>query len=197
MIIPLLLSNEIVIFAPLLLILIFLFTINILYNSDNINTMNVKNKIPYLIELGKKIEEIENYINFTISSYPYEIQPLNCEITNETELTNSQFSLLLFLDKLELLQVQWQLYVDCKLINNGIIKMPHAIAYRIREILGTPIIKDEDGEENFWLTDVEKKIVNNNKHYDNNIQSDKIEEDHVIICVRCKEQIMIEKEIEL
>jgi hypothetical protein len=68
--------------------------------------------------------------------------------------------------------------------------MPHAIAYRIRDILGTPIIKDEDGEENFWLTDIERKIINNNK------QSNKTEEDHVIICIRCKEQIMIEKEIE-
>ena len=97
------------------------------------------------------------------------------------------------LNKLELLQVQWQLYVDCRLINNGMIKMPHAIAYRIREILATPIIKDEDGEENFWLTDVERKIVNNNK------QSDKtpiVEDDHIIVCVRCKEQMMIEKEIE-
>ena len=193
MIIPSLLSNEIVIFAPLLVTLIFFLTINIVYNSDNINTMNIKNKIPYLIDLGKKIEEIETYINFTISSYPYEIQPLNCEITNETELTSSQFSLLLFLNKLELLQVQWQLYVDCRLINNGMIKMPHAIAYRIRDILGTPIVKDYDGEENFWLTDVERKIVNNYK------QSEKtpiVEEDHVIVCVRCKEQIMIEKEIE-
>jgi hypothetical protein len=193
MIIPSLLSNEIVIFAPLLVTLIFFLTINIVYNSDNINTMNIKNKIPYLIDLGKKIEEIETYINFTISSYPYEIQPLNCEITNETELTSSQFSLLLFLNKLELLQVQWQLYVDCKLIDNSIIKMPYAIAYRIREILATPIIKDEDGEENFWLTDVERKIVNNNK------QSDKtpiVEDDHIIVCVRCKEQMMIEKEIE-
>ena len=73
------------------------------------------------------------------------------------------------------------------------IKMPHAIAYRIRDILGTPIVKDYDGEENFWLTDVERKIVNNYK------QSEKtpiVEEDHVIVCVRCKEQIMIEKEIE-
>jgi hypothetical protein len=98
MIIPLQLSTEIVVFAPILVTLIFLLTINILYNSDNINTMNIKNKIPYLIDLGKKIEEIETYINFTISSYPYEIQPLNCEITNETELSNSQFSLLLFLN---------------------------------------------------------------------------------------------------
>jgi hypothetical protein len=190
MIIPLQLSTEIVVFAPILVTLIFLLTINILYNSDNINTMNIKNKIPYLIDLGKKIEEIETYINFTISSYPYEIQPLNCEITNETELSNSQFSLLLFLNKLELLQVQWQLYVDCNLINNSIIKMPLATAYHIREILGTPIIKDKDGEENYWLTDIERKIVNNNK------QSNKTEEDHVIICIRCKEQIMIEKEIE-
>jgi hypothetical protein len=193
MTLPLLLSNDVVIFAPLLVTLIFLFIINILYNSDNINTMNIKNKIPYLIDLGKKIEEIENYIDFTISSYPYEIQPLNCEITNETELSNSQFSLLLFLNKLELLQVQWQLYVDCNLINNSIIKMPHGIAYRIREILGTPMIKDKDGEDNFWLTDVERKIIHDNKQND---KTPIVDEDHVVICIKCKEQIMIAKEIE-
>jgi hypothetical protein len=156
---------------------------------DNIDKNKLIDEIPNIIKLAQRVEYIQNYVDYTINDYEHDLPQIDGDIEEDTELTTSQLNVLRAILELQELNRVWEIYRDNKILNNSDIKYPYALAYQIRELLDTPIYKDEDNDEFIWLNEKELKCI---KKYNNKMNKPIIAnkcEDHVIICIKCKEII--------
>ena len=161
---------------------------------DKIDKSKLIDEIPNIIKLAQRVEYIQNYVDYTISDYEHDLPQIGMNIEEDTELTISQLNVLKAISELQELNRVWEIYRDNNILNNADIKFPYAIAYHIRELLDTPIYKDEDNDEYIWLTEKEHKCI---KKYNNKINKPIILnkcDDHIILCVKCKEIIQNNEE---
>ena len=157
---------------------------------DTIDKSKLLDEIPTIIKLAQRIEYIQNYIEYTLNDFEHDLPPISEDITLHTELTGSQLNFLNFIKELKELQQQWERYKDNNILSNTNIKMPYAIAYHMRELLETPIYKDEDNEDYIWLNKIEMECI---RKYNFKIKTplptlNKLNE-QIIICIKCKEII--------
>ena len=172
----------------------------------------IKDEIPEIIELSMNIQNIQNYIDNTIEYFSDDLPPIGQSIKKYTKLTVSQLNFIRYIKNLEMYQEKWDNYSFQQLINASIIKSPYRIAYEIRSLLEIPFIKDvETNDIDVWLTkeesdcviNYELKLINpilQNKEISppstpELLQNDNKNDDHIIICVKCKE-LITEKEAE-
>jgi hypothetical protein len=172
----------------------------------------IKDEIPEIIELSMNIQNIQNYIDNTIEYFSDDLPPIGQSIKKDTKLTVSQLNFIRYIKNLEMYQEKWDNYSFQQLINASIIKSPYRIAYEIRSLLEIPFIKDvETNDIDVWLTkeesdcviNYELKLINpilQNKEISppstpELLQNDNKNDDHIIICVKCKE-LITEKEAE-
>jgi hypothetical protein len=188
----LLIKNDIIEVPRIFLIIALLpiFVIFLLYtlSFDKIDFKMLKSKLPEIISMTQRVENIKLNLQLYLekSVYSDEIQE---EITEKTQLTYNQFVFFNYIKELEEIQKMWDEYSYNELINNSNIKMPYAIAYNIREILGTEIIKDDDNEDNVWLYQNERACLKKYKMYDPNAQPHLENPDHVVICMECRKNV--------
>ena len=119
--------------------------------------------IPIIIELTKKITTIEVIIKVMLDNFSHDINPINDYIRPKTKLSYSQLKMVYFLRELEELDSIWHDYKRNNILN---IRMPFEIAYQIRKILGTPIIKNLQDKEYVWLSSDEKECIKNHEMED-------------------------------
>jgi len=112
--------------------------------------------IPIIIELTKKITTIEVIIKVMLDNFSHDINPINDYIRPNTKLSYSQLKMVYFLRELEELDSIWHEYKRNNILN---IRVPFEIAYQIRKILGTPIIKNLQDKEYVWLSSDEKECI--------------------------------------
>jgi hypothetical protein len=105
----------------------------------------LKSNIPNLINLAKRIE----IISLNIKN----------QYWDDNQITNKKYILLKYIEELELLQNIWEFFSFNSIINNSDIKCPYILAHNIRNILDTPLTKDENNEDFVWLTDKEKSLI--------------------------------------
>jgi len=157
---------------------------------DTIDKSKLIDEIPTIIKLAQKIEYIQNYIEYTLHDFEHDLPPISEDITLLSELTGSQLNFLNFIKELKELQQQWERYIDNNILSNTNIKMPYAIAYHIRELLETPIYKDIDNEDYVWLNKIEMECIGKyNLKIKTPLPSSNKLNEHVIICIKCKEII--------
>lgn len=136
-------DNETIIFIiisiPLLIVALF--------NAfkDTMDFDKLKLNIPKLINLAKRIEIIN--LNIKIQYW------------NDDQITNKKYILLKYIEELEPLQNVWEYFSSNSIINNSDIKCPYILAYNIRDILETPLTKDENNEDYVWLSEKEKSFI--------------------------------------
>jgi hypothetical protein len=154
--------------------------------NENMDIIKIKDTIPKIIKLSKYINNVERMIQTTIN---IDIIQINKQIEINTELTIDQIYFLEFIQILEIYQPTWDQYVRNNLIHNMDITMPYIVAHKIRELLQTPMKKDDETNEDIvWLSKVE--TINLLNYY--NKKRDPISPksiDHVSICVKCREKI--------
>jgi len=167
---------------------ILLITFLCVLSFDKIDFIILKSKLPEIIHMAQRIENIklnlQSYLEKTTYSDAFEE-----EITEKTELTYNQFIFLKYIKELEELQDLWDKYSRHELINNSTIKMPYAIAYHIREILGTEFVKDNNNDENVWLYENEKLCLNKYTIFESKFQFHLEKPDHIIICMNCQKTV--------
>lgn len=181
------LSSYIKFFLSIETVLIFSFVIFsvviLLYiymsSFDKIDKNKLIDEVPNIIKLAQRVEYIQNYVDYTINDYQHDIPQISTDIDENSELTTSQLQFLKAINELQELNRVWEIYRDNKILNNSDIKFPYAIAYHIRELLDIPIYKDEDNDENVWLTEKEYKCI---KKYDNKINKPIIKNNEEDIC---------------
>ena len=166
----------------------------------------VKEEIPEIIELSKNILNIQNYIDNTIEYFSDDLPPIGESIKKDTKLTVSQLNFIRYIRNLEIYQEKWDRYSSEQLINVSNIESPYRIAYEIRSLLEIPFIKNiEKNDIDVWLTKEESDCVLNyelklmNPILQNKdtippsiselLQNENKNDDHIIICVKCKELI--------
>jgi len=166
----------------------------------------IKDELPEIIELTKNIQNVENYIENTIEYFNDDLPPIGETIRKDTKLTISQLNFIRYIRNLELYQEKWDRYSLGQLINVSNIESPYRIAYEIRSLLEIPFIKDvETNDIDVWLTKEEtdciinyelkliKPILQNKEMIPPStselLQNDNKNDDHIIICVKCKELI--------
>lgn len=157
---------------------------------ETIDKSKLLDEIPTIINLAQRIEYIQNYIEYTLDDFEHDLPPISEDITLQTGLTGSQLNLLNFIKELKDLHKEWERYKDNNILSNSNIKMPYAIAYHIRELLETPIYKDEDNEDYVWLNKIEMDCIRKyNFKIKEPLPSPNRLNDHITICIKCKEII--------
>lgn len=182
-------SDKILVATYIFIITIFSLTIY-LTSFDKIAKNKLLDEIPSIIKLAQRVEYIQNYIDFVLNYYSNDSLVIIDDITDDTKLSESQINLLSFIKELEKLDEIWDFYKNNNIFNNNNIKMPYAIAYNIRELLETPIKKDNDNEDFVWLNKseiecLEKYKINSVEPSISKLKSN----DQVIICIKCKEAL--------
>jgi hypothetical protein len=132
---------------------------------DNLNYKKIRAKIPDIINLTQRIENINLNIRLYMERSYMEIDQIHEKITENTQLNYNKFIFLSYIEELEKIQEDWDYFHINDLLKSTSIKNPYIIAYQIREIIATPIEKDDDNEDFIWLSDDEKKCMKKHEHF--------------------------------
>jgi hypothetical protein len=132
---------------------------------DTLNYKKIKAKIPDIINLTQRIENINLNIRLFLERSCIEIDQIHEKITENTQLNYNKFIFLSFIEELEKLQEDWDYFHINDLLKSTYVKNPYILAYQIREIIATPIEKDDDNNDFIWLSDDEKKCINKHEYF--------------------------------